>query len=120
MAAQPDDDEVRLCTFCASINWTQLTTGPFNPSQYPLRNGHLKTGEHNPALICSAASSSSCNLCSLVAQASQTLKPWWPIAHLLSKNRVEGATCAFYSTRNRLGSGGGGYWAPGADAGAAR
>ncbi|OTA88703.1 hypothetical protein M434DRAFT_14919 [Hypoxylon sp. CO27-5] len=102
MTSTPDDDDVRLCDFCRSIDWTQLTTGPFNPHKAALHNGQLKSGEHNLGWIRTAASASTCDLCNLIAEASHALKPWWPIAEFLDK--PEEITCAFWSGRNRLGS----------------
>ncbi|KAI1210567.1 HET-domain-containing protein [Annulohypoxylon truncatum] len=92
------DDSLHLCAFCRSIDWAELTTGLFNAHKLPLKNGTFKRGEHNLRLI---RSSPSCELCSLIATASQTLKPWWPIAELL--DQPEGITCAFWCGRNKLG-----------------
>ncbi|KAI1411748.1 HET-domain-containing protein [Hypoxylon sp. FL1857] len=101
MATVPED-EVRLCDFCRSIDWVQLTTGPFNPNKAALQNGQLKSGEYNLGLIRAAALASSCELCSLIADASHSLKPWWPIADFL--DQPEKITCGFWGGRNRLGS----------------
>ncbi|KAI0831554.1 HET-domain-containing protein [Hypoxylon sp. FL0890] len=97
-----DDDSVRLCDFCRSIDWVQLTTGPFNHRKVVLHDGQLKSGEHNLGLIRAAATASTCELCSMVADVSRTLKPWWPIAQFL--DQPEKITCALWSGRNRLGS----------------
>ncbi|KAI1461063.1 HET-domain-containing protein [Annulohypoxylon moriforme] len=93
------DNPLHLCAFCQSIDWAELTTGPFNAQKSPLKNGMFKRGEHNLGLI--RNSSPSCELCNIIASASQTLKPWWPIAHLL--DQPEGITCAFWCGRNKLG-----------------
>ncbi|KAI2620182.1 HET-domain-containing protein [Hypomontagnella submonticulosa] len=94
------EDELRLCDFCSSIDWTQIATGPFNPGKAALQIGQIKSGEHNLGLIRSAATT--CGLCDLIGGASKALKPWWPIGHLL--DQPEQITCAFWSGRNRLGS----------------
>ncbi|KAI0378378.1 HET-domain-containing protein [Hypomontagnella monticulosa] len=99
MTESVPEDELRLCDFCSSIDWTQITTGPFNPGKAPLQAGQIKSGEHNLGSIRSATT---CELCNLIGDASQALKPWWPIGHLLEQ--PEQITCAFWSKRNRLGS----------------
>ncbi|KAI1403830.1 HET-domain-containing protein [Hypoxylon fuscum] len=98
----PPGSEVRLCDFCRSINWSEVTTGPFNPHKAALQNGQLKSGEHNLGLIRTTATTATCELCSLIADASHNLKPQWPIAPFL--DQPEEITCAFWSGRNRLGS----------------
>ncbi|KAI8963071.1 HET-domain-containing protein [Daldinia sp. FL1419] len=100
MAEAQIDNKVRLCDFCSSIDWVQVTTGLFNPRKDAIQNGQLKSGEHNLGTIHEAAKT--CELCNLIADASRGLKPWWPIAESLDS--PENITCAFWSSRNRLGS----------------
>ncbi|KAI0131216.1 HET-domain-containing protein [Daldinia grandis] len=100
MAEAQLDNEVNACDFCRSVDWAQITTSLFNPHKAALENGQLKSGEHNLGTIRTAAST--CELCSLIAEASLSLKPWWPVAEFL--DRPDRLTCAFWSRRNRLGS----------------
>ncbi|KAI2611195.1 HET-domain-containing protein [Hypoxylon fragiforme] len=98
--AQPEESDIHLCDFCRAVDWVQLTTGVFNPQKAALQSGFVKSGEHNLGSVHSA--SSTCSLCQLIASASRSLKPWWPIGHLLDK--PEEITCALWSARNRIGS----------------
>ncbi|OTB14852.1 hypothetical protein K445DRAFT_318761 [Daldinia sp. EC12] len=95
-------DEVKLCDFCRSIDWAQVTTGRFNAHKAPLKNGQLKSGEHNLGTIHAAAASRTCELCQLIAPGSLRLKPWWPEAQFFDS--PENLACAVWSSRNRVGS----------------
>lgn len=90
-----------LCHFCKSIDWEQLTTGVFNPQKAPLGNGQSKHGEQNLGII--GSNEDKCELCQIIGRASLALKPWWPIGEFL--DHPERITCAFFSSRNRLGYG---------------
>ncbi|KAF2969402.1 hypothetical protein GQX73_g4097 [Xylaria multiplex] len=72
-----------------------------NPKNAKSKNGLVKFGEHNLGTI--RSNQGTCELCTLIGDASQGLKPWWPIAEFL--DRPERITCAFFRGRNRLGSG---------------
>ncbi|KAI2617496.1 HET-domain-containing protein [Hypoxylon sp. NC1633] len=93
--------DLRLCAFCRSIPWAEVTTGPFNPRKAPLEFGNLKSGEHNLGAAHAAAAAGTCELCALIVMGSRSLKPWWPIAHLLGQPQE--LTHAFWSRRNRIG-----------------
>ncbi|KAI0555811.1 HET-domain-containing protein [Xylaria curta] len=90
-----------LCHFCRSTNWEELLTGVFNLKSAKLEIGQVKCGEHNLGIV--KSNQDTCELCKLIGHASQSLKPWWPIAEFL--DRPEQITCAFFNGRNRLGSG---------------
>ncbi|KAI0394962.1 HET-domain-containing protein [Xylariaceae sp. FL0594] len=96
-----EGDSAMLCDFCKSTDWKQLTTGVFNPQKAPLENGQCKHGEHNLGVI--RSNEGKCELCRMIGRASRTLKPWWPIGEFL--DRPERITCAFFTSRNRLGHG---------------
>ncbi|KAF3071086.1 hypothetical protein GL218_00699 [Daldinia childiae] len=94
------DNEVGLCDFCRSVDWAEVTTSFFNPHKAALENGQLKSGEHNLGAIHTAAET--CELCKLISNGSHNLKPWSPVAEF--HDRPDNLTCAFWSSRSRLGS----------------
>lgn len=91
----------QLCSFCRSIDWEQLLIGPFNPKSAKLDIGQVKCGEHDLGSI--RSNKDKCDICRLISDASQSLKPWGPVAEFF--DRPERITCAFFNSRNRLGSG---------------
>ncbi|KAI0900411.1 HET-domain-containing protein [Annulohypoxylon nitens] len=79
------DDPLRLCTFCGSVDWTLLTTGPFHGRKLRLKN-ELSENPKSIFVIQPLdhrdASLITCDLCKLIESASRGRSAWWPMTNL--------------------------------------